>query len=350
MKNPLTAWRAGAFTAATLLLAAASVQAQVQVYGILDLAVGQIETQPPGAPSAPIVTVKGVHSGGLTTSYWGIRGTEDLGGGLKARFQIESFIRMDTGQNGRFDASPGGAADFYWSREAYVALGNEYGEIRLGTNGHPTWVAMIQSSAMGGNSVFSPGFRQLFNGGTRGRSEVDTAMVNSVKYQSPAWAGFSGNVAVQAGEGSGTGASNSVQLAYRGGPLFVTAAMSNIRHAALPNLAGVRHQDIRLIGASYDLGVVKLFGQYSTFDNARLNTKDKVPHVGLTVPFGLGVFQLAFADDKITSATAVTHRKTTSAGYIYSLSKRTDLYTFVMQDKVSVGTAESYVAGIRHAF
>ncbi len=342
-----------ALAAAAQAQAPAQAPSQVQVYGTIDLAAGQIETQGPGAPNGPITTVKGVHSGSMQTSYIGFRGSEDLGGGLRARFVLESFLRVDTGQNGRFDASPSGGADAYWSREAYVALGGEAGELRLGNNAHPTWIALIQSSAMGSNSVFSPGFRQLFNGGSRGRSEVDTALVNSIKYQSPVWGGVSGSVAVQAGEGSGTGASTSANIGYRGGPVFVTAAASRIRHAALPNFAGVRHQDITLLGGSYDFGGLRLFGQYTVIDNDRLGTKDRVPHVGVSVVAGAGLFQLAHADDKntVNATGAVTRRKTTSGGYIYALSKRTELYTFVMRDDLPVvGNADSYVVGVRHQF
>ena len=100
-------------------------QSQVQIYGTIDAAVGRIETQPPGAPAAPILSVTGVHNGGLQTSYFGFRGTEDLGGGLKAKFQLEGFLRADTGQSGRFDASPTSGADNLWSRESYVGLGGD---------------------------------------------------------------------------------------------------------------------------------------------------------------------------------------------------------------------------------
>ena len=176
----------------------AQAQSQVQIYGTFDAAVGRIETQPPGPPTAAIVSVKGVFSGGMQTSYIGFRGTEDLGGGLTARFQVETFFRGDTGQTGRFDASPTGGADYFWSRESFVALGGSFGEVRLGNNGNPAWVTMLQTNALGSNSVFSPSFRQLFNGGTRGRSEVDTGLVNSVKFVSPVVAGFEASAAIQA--------------------------------------------------------------------------------------------------------------------------------------------------------
>jgi predicted porin len=331
-----------------------SAQAQLAIYGTMDVGVGQIETQPPGPPNAPLTTGnRGVFSGGMQTSYFGLRGTEDLGGGLKARFQLESFLRVNNGAIGRFDPSPTSAADYFWSREAFVALGNDLGEIRLGNNAIPTWISMIQSSAMGSNSVFSPGFRQLYNGGTRGKSEVDTAMVNSVKYQSPVIAGVEASAAVQSRNGGAGRFSYALNATYRGGPVMVTLATQNVRHAAAPNLSADRDQQLSLLGASWDFGLAKLFAQYTTIDNGRLNIKDKVPHIGLTVPLGNGVIQIASAQDKTSNATTgaqTAKRTTTTAGYVHSLSKRTDLYGFLMNEKLSVGTGESYMAGIRHRF
>jgi predicted porin len=354
-----------AATAITVACAAALAQAQaqaqapapnqVQVYGTFDLAVGQVETQPPGAPTTPFVRVRGVHNGALQTSYIGFRGTEDLGGGLKARFQLEGFFRGDTGQTGRFDATPASAADFFWSREAFVALGGAFGEVRLGNNANPVWVTMLQTNALGSNSVFGPSFRQLFNGGTRGRSEVDTAMVNSVKYVSPVFAGVEINAVLQAGEGSGDGTNYALRAAYKLGALALGASTQKLQHAALPNLPARRDQTMTLIGGSYDFGFARLFAQYTTIDNPRLNTKDKVPHFGFSVPLGAGVLQFSTGEDKVTTTAAngsqaQTQRTTTTLGYVYGLSRRTDLYSFLMTDKVAVGTGDSYVVGIRHRF
>ena len=332
-----------------VLASTCAAQSQLQIYGTVDLGIGLIATQPPGAPSAPIAKVRGVHNGGLQTSYIGFRGIEDLGGGYRARFQMESFVRADTGQFGRFDANQARGADPMWSRESFVALGGAFGEVRLGNNLSPTWIAMVQTSAMGANAVFSPGFRQLFNTSTRGLSEADTALVNSVKYLSPTAGGVSGSLAVQLAEGSG-GTTYSADIGYRSGPLFMTAAISTVRHAAQPNPAGTRDQDMVLVGTTYDFGIVKAFGQYSTINNDRLASKDKVPHFGVVIPAGTGRFQLAHAQDATTRASVTTKRTTTSAGYIHALSKRTELYGFLMRDKVSVGTADSWIVGVRHQF
>ena len=337
-------------SAVTLALTALSFTAQGQVtfYGTIDVAVGRISTQPPGAPNAPIVKVDGVHSGGLQTSFFGVRGSEDLGSGLTAKFQMEGFFRTDTGASGRFDASPSAGADHFWSRETFVGLAGGFGELRLGNNAHPTWVSMLMTNSLGANSVFSPSFRQLFNGGSRGLSESDTAMVNSVRYLSPSFGGVDGTVVVQASEGTGS-ASYSGNIVYRGGPLLLTAAHSRIRNAASPNVPGLRDQTITLVGGAFSISPVRVFAQYTDVKNDRTRRNDKLAHAGVSAKFGNGELQASYGEDKY-SGSANGKRKTGSIGYVYSLSKRTDLYSFAMSDKVSSGNARSFVVGVRHRF
>ena len=108
MKTRKLLWTALALAAAST---AATAQSNVSLYGLIDLSVGR--TQAPGGASSD-----GIDSGRMTTSYWGARGNEDLGGGLKAVFALESFMRSDTGSAGRFNA------DTFWARNAFVGLEN----------------------------------------------------------------------------------------------------------------------------------------------------------------------------------------------------------------------------------
>lgn len=330
-------------------------QAQVQIYGTVDVGVGQLANQNPGPPTSGVTEKRGVFSGGLQTSYIGLRGTEDLGAGVSAKFLIESFLRPSTGQFGRFDASPSSAGDTFWSREAYVGLSSAYGELRLGNNGNPLWITMLQTSAMGSNSSFSPSFRQLFNGGTRGRSVIDTAMVNSISYQTPILGGVQARAVLQLGAGRGTRYNYAADVAWRGGPAAVGVAVQSARHAPLPNIATTADQDIVMVGASYNFGFARAFAQYTVIDN--VGDKSKLPHFGVTVPVGSGTLQFSSGQDKNTldATGASTRRTTTTLGYVHGLSKRTDLYGFLMTEKYPVlGPAEnrgdSYMVGIRHRF
>ena len=76
----------------------ASAQSVIKLYGLIDAWGGQEKTIP-GSKTV-------IESGGMATSFWGIGGEEDLGGGLKAVFAIESFLRGDTGASGRFNGDP----------------------------------------------------------------------------------------------------------------------------------------------------------------------------------------------------------------------------------------------------
>jgi predicted porin len=340
-------------TLAALGLIAGAAQAQtptssVSVYGTIDVGVGSLESQPPGPPNVPISTVRGVHNGGVVFSYLGFRGTEDLGGGLKAKFQLESFIRADTGASARFNP-PGPPQDPFWSRAAWVGLEGGFGDVRLGLNTNPAWLAHIFTSAMGGNSIFSPSFRHQYNGSTRGYMAQDTALPNSVSYATPILGGTVATVNVQASEAAGLGTNVNLSAVHRSGPLLLAVAGGRVKHAPSPDPAGAQDERFVMIGGSYDLQVVRLFAQYTDHKDGLANLKTKTPHIGLTAPVGTGQIQLAWAESK-TSGAASSKRTTTSAGYVHPLSKRTELYVMVANDRVPVGTAQSYMAGIKHSF
>src|SRR6478672_5128909 len=76
---------------------------QVQLYGIVGTYVGSVKRS--DTPQATVL----MGSGGLTTSFWGIRGKEDLGGGVSAIFELESFFQPQNGALGR------SATDPFWS-------------------------------------------------------------------------------------------------------------------------------------------------------------------------------------------------------------------------------------------
>ncbi len=328
----------------------------VQIYGTIDVAFGQLANQNPGPPTTAVTEIKGVHNGALQTSYIGFRGTEDLGGGWQGKFQLESFLRVDLGAPGRFDASPASGADPFWSRSSWVGVAGPIGEVRLGANGTPLWIAMLQTNALGSNSVFSPSFRQLYNGGTRGRSLIDTAMVNSIAYLMPTLGGLSGQVVIQAGEGRGSRHNHGAHLGWRNGPVQLGLALQSARHVPPPstNVAAVE-QDMWLAGGSYDFGFLRLFAQYTEVDNVA--NKSTLPHYGFTAPVGIGTLQFSTGTDrnKVVASGATAKRETTSLGYVHPLSRHTQLYGFAMTEKFPVvgpaeNQGESYVLGIRHTF
>ncbi|MES2945632.1 MAG: porin, partial [Pseudomonadota bacterium] len=92
----------------------ASAQSTVTLYGLLDTYVGSIKS---GGTTQTVV-----NSGGIQTSRFGFKGSEDLGGGLKANFLLEGGINTDTG------ASRGNL----FGRQSYVGLSGGFGEVKIG--------------------------------------------------------------------------------------------------------------------------------------------------------------------------------------------------------------------------
>ncbi|MDO9203061.1 MAG: porin, partial [Hydrogenophaga sp.] len=97
---------------------AAMAQSSVTLYGIADVVIHKDK----GASAA-------LASGGVSGSRLGFKGTEDLGGGLKANFVLEQGLQLDTGAIGDGTAKTAGQA---FSRQSYVGLSGGFGEVKLG--------------------------------------------------------------------------------------------------------------------------------------------------------------------------------------------------------------------------
>lgn len=334
---------------------AASAQSNVSLYGMVDAYVGVSSTQPAGGSS---VSNTVVNSGGMSTSHFGMRGSEDLGGGLKAVFNIAGFLRPDTGAGGRF------GADTLFSREAIVGLQGNFGTVQIGRNTAPYFLSAIIFNPFGDSFTFSPMVAHSY---LNGYIANDSGWSNSVRWISPNMSGLTVNVTASPSSGltsnegmtSGTkkvGRSFGLQALYFSGPLAATIAYQDVNVA--PDTTG-RKQTALMVGGSYDLKVAKLFAQYQRIEDkftaSASNDKDTTIQLGASVPMGKGSLLVSGAQTK-TDVSAGTDPKRTSyaIGYNYGLSKRTDLYAAAFQDKyvTGAGTAKNgtYGVGIRHRF
>ena len=117
---------------------AAQAQSSYNLYGVVDLSLASIQYSGTAGSADNTRTTK-VDSSPMTTSFIGFKGVEDLGGGLKAGFVLESFFRPDIGGAGRNDAPANpanGTADVFWGRAANVYLQSDYGKLTLGRQGN----------------------------------------------------------------------------------------------------------------------------------------------------------------------------------------------------------------------
>ncbi|HSV69569.1 MAG TPA: porin [Methylibium sp.] len=330
---------------------AAAAQSSVTLYGRLDTTINYSE---PGTGDG---TWKMNGSAPIGGSRWGLRGTEDLGGGLKANFVLESGFNSDTG-------APGNSSKLF-DRLAWVGLSSSMGSISFGRQDTMTRTLNLGYSDISGEgelTVVDPitatgaavASRQLFqNFGSR----VD----NSVKYISPNFSGFQFQALVAAGEGPGAARQQGVLLGYSGGPL--KAGLSYEMYGDGPGSSSFN--EVFTVGGSFNFGPATLLVSYQ--DTSDLGTQtggetiiggDNVDHeainVGVLVPFGNFQFRAQYTRSEIDTVIAEPKQSKYGASLRYSLSKRTQLYTVVTkrqgsQDELFAKETEVAV-GIGHNF
>lgn len=361
-----TTMQGSLLAAACLFSGGALAESSVTVQGLLDLAVGSVKFSGDHGSSA------GLTPGGMTTSWLGFKGTEELGGGLKAEFALTSFLRPDTGEAGRF------FGDNLFSRDANLALSGAFGRVSLGRDIAPSFLPVILFNPYGDSFAFSPLVLHWYvpSGAFAARSWAnaaagDSGWSNQIIYSTPNFDGLSANLHYQFGEKAGDSGNRNIGLntLYFHGPLALSAFYHKVQAsnpnggaalvdatAAPVNYGSINEQRAYFVGASYDFGVVKAYATYSSSrdDGAAGKTlDDKLVSLGLSVPAGGGAILAAYANTKRSGSLAGSdlQRDTLSLGYDYNLSKRTDLYSVLMSDKLNTAErATSLAAGIRHKF
>ena len=335
--------------AAVFACSPAHAQSSVQLYGLVDASVGQFQ-------NAGGVKLKRLDSGNLSTSYLGFKGSEDLGGGLRAGFTLESFFLADSGGASRV---PG--VDAFWARNANVHLAGGFGQLRLGRMAPPLFVSTLIFNPFGDSFGFSPAIRQYYNAPYGTPLVGDSGWNNAIGYSTPNFGGLSATVLVAAGEGAATakGPNVGAHVLYFGGPVAFTAAWQKVEAQGtlgrpISAFAGFGSQTAYQVGGSYALGAVKLFAQYgkiSTDASADVDTTNI--HLGASLKLGTGSLLASYGTSEIKTAgsSAKPKSKILSLGYVYSLSKRTDLYSVFMSDKYTARTSGNTLAlGVRHTF
>lgn len=312
----------------------------VEVYGLVGTYVGSMKRSGDAAPTRQL------GGGGLTTSFIGFKGEENLGGGLKTVFALESFFRPDTGEQGR------NATDPLFSRNAYIGVEGGFGRLTFGRQTNLTYVAMGQLSPFGNSVVFAPLTLQSFVATYGSNLLGDPVWNNVIQYATPTMNGFRGSVLYAPGEVAGrSGVANlGLHGTYTVGKLYSTVSFQCLRVNGTTPIPV--EQNVWLAGANYDFGLVKLFGsaEHTSIDGGNAT---RLFDLGLAVPVsGTGTVMLEAATPRIEPAgTAAYRRTTTSLGYDHRLSKRTDVYAIYSDDKKSTASnAGSVALGIRHLF
>jgi predicted porin len=334
------------FAASSILFAISSpvlAQSTVTMYGVLDTWVGAY--RPSGAQTA-----YQVGSGGMTTSFYGMSGKEDLGGGWSAIFALSSFLRVNNGAMGR------SSADSLFSRDAYIGMSSPYGQVTVGRQENQSFRITALFDPFGGSTLVSPLLDQLWTPDFGRVIQGDTRWSNAIGYVSPKLYGFTvrgifgfnQNTGV-AGQGNNVGTSVDYTVgSFEAAGLFQRTKSGPGLTAAGPS------ETVYFGGASYDFGIAKLMASYAHTNTDVSQLATNTYSVGLAIPTGpFGRVNASFATTKESGEfPEVSFRHTTAGiGYDYYLSKRTDVYASYLYDKVTdKSTGSVVIAGIRHAF
>ncbi len=331
MKKTLIALAAVAATGAVMA------QSSVTLYGLVDV----------NLQSSKItggVRKNAMEDGGVNGSRFGLKGSEDLGGGLKAIFVLENGFAVDTGASGK--------AGSIFNRQSYVGLTGGFGEVRLGNTTTAYDDISIAANPLW-DSILSPA-------NTVWANNYVSRPANTIYYASPSFAGVTGAASYSLGENktATTPAKGvtAVNVQYAGGPVAVSLGYQESQMATLAAASSAAHKDT-LLNASYDLGVVKLLGSYN-HHVATNDTKSNQYQFGVDVPVSPALILstgYAYSKDKLASGADGNKRQGLGLGAKYSLSKRTFVYTGYThaEDKTSAGVktkGDLYAIGIQHAF
>jgi predicted porin len=311
------------FTAALILSALAPAAALAQgsnitFYGKLDVAFDSVRFS--AAPGKAASSARYLSN---DISYWGLRGSEDLGDGTRAYFKLESGFSADTG------VSSGGNQLF--DREALVGYGGKWGSLQVGSQYAPSLFVQARSDPFGrnenGNGIT---LTQQIPGNLRG-FVGQLPLNNAVQYLSPALEGvsvrvlhsFSERAAAPRDLGEFTGGSIDY---FKGGPLYVGASYEVQKLAGAVPLTVLSNKTAAL-GASYAFPAVKVFGyvMHNTLTNAATVNAQLI---GASIPLGLADIKTSYAQRKLAGA-AGGKTNIFALGYFYNLSKRTQVYTSV---------------------
>ena len=341
---------------------------------------------------------------GQGSSRFGFRGTEDLGGGLKANFVMEAGVNLDDGSSGN------GGGNFF-SRSAWVGLSGGFGEVRLGRQVLGSFGVHANGLAGGASSGLYEVGANIVQGGVR--------FANAIQYRSPDFGGISGTVSLRAPEGSvssttiaglnpdttdtkfKTGVDMSV--AYANGPIYVGFGYNRQQNSTsfsnneagpgnVSNGADAKITDYS-ISASYNFGVAQPFFSYvnrknvssgntlagTAFTNgvfaalapsqnsngggavgaAGANAKSRQFSLGVKVPLGAATLLAAYGNMKTTGSGSTNNNagivqanaveaktRAFNIGAQYPLSKRTMVQANYGMNNTKTATATVTPTGI----
>jgi predicted porin len=321
--------------------------AEVTVYGIVDAALVRSSTN--AANDKAHMTIL---SGGLSTSRLGVVAVEDLDNGMKAVAKVEYKLDIASGAPAGTPPALTSTGDGILSaRQEMVALAGGFGTVAAGTLQTTGLDFAVKFNPVAGSAVDalqSVNVGALINVGSRA--------THALAYISPDMGGVTVaynrafDAADQGDSQDGKITANLLSATYVAGPLAVGGVYSG---AAVQG--GVKITEMA-VGASYDLGVAKLFGTYQTekFDTTGAET-DSNMSFSVVAPVGPGAVVASYALNDVKSTAGDDNSTSLTAAYLQGLSKTTTAYAALNLKTTEQGTASDLKAttlavGLKKAF
>lgn len=311
---------------------AAMAQSSVSIYGIVDAAIHKDKND-----------AARLSDGGVDSSRIGFKGTEDLGGGLKAHFVLEQGLNIDTGAAAN--------ATQAFSRETSVGFSGGFGAVKLGRF-KSAYEQISGNTYAVFDSVLSPTLVFASTGlkDANGKDvyKYSSRPNNSIGYTTPSFAGFSAAVTTNLDETKGVSDNvTAFNVVYEGGPFYADLAFQDEG-----DTADVKYT--RLNGA-YTFGAFKLKAGYGNVNSGVKNNDVDEYHIGVDYTLAPNLilsagYASSEADYETDSSDAF------SFGAAYLLSKRTTVYGgYFDADKKAVANRANvpesrFAVGVKHTF
>jgi predicted porin len=405
MKKLLIASAALAMVAGT-----AQAQSSVTVYGVLDIGYTATDSKFTASNGTSITNKSsstGNGDGALATSRFGVRGSEDLGGGRKANFVLEyDLVDAGVGGTGALQTTTANTStttatntNGFGARYSWVGLEDaKLGQLRLGRQEQSIHSVLVGGSAGMANNVsgaiYSAGAADINNQPASIRPH-NVFLNRAITYISPRMSGFTVEVqtANQEIEVSGTtqnvkASENGASLKYSAGKLNLAYGMAEVKQQTATTGDNATVSKQQGFAANYDLGMARVFALYAERENKLMGAlvqKTKATEIGVQVPMGkttlwasgfdgerdgsdnsavaAGFNGLTVGGASNTQLTNFNKATADVSGYqvgaMYNLSKRTAVYGIYGKQEIKATTgsatgakvaSDAVALGVRHSF
>jgi GBP family porin len=330
----------GILLAGNSAIAQTTSSSSIELYGVLDVALVYVEHSLStdgnyGSTISPLSATKttvnnsvtGLVNGGIQGSRWGLRGSEDLGGGLKAFFTLESGFNAQDGALSNGNASlasnsPKGSTvssnssldGQLFNRQAFVGLSDSsWGSITFGRNYNPIYDVVVDYDPVMQSQTFSPLGVSSTIGAGGGVSE-DTRVDSSIKYKNrmgPVNVSLLYKLGGIAGNTS-AGSAYALNLGYEDGPFGIQGVYESFTDALKAGTSTVAG-DVNLtnynttayfIAAKYIFGQGTIRGGYESYTLKA--PSDTLASLGVGSFFGYTVGNAASASANFSAADQTT--------------------------------------------